>query len=108
MGSEPMPTCAPYQPAKEPSPAMCSTATMAETMSSSMPPYCSGMVMPVSPDRKRADAHVRAVPAGEGTVAGHVFHRDHGGNHVQFHAAVLLGNGNAGKSQFGCLAQACQ
>ena len=43
-----------------------------------------------------------------GTVAGHVLGDHHGGGQVQFHAAVLLGDGDAGEAQFRRFAQACQ
>ncbi len=57
-------------------------------------------------DEESADACMRAMPCGVGTVAtGYCFGDDHRGDQVEFHAAVLFGGGDGYQAQFGGFAQ---
>ena len=61
--------------------------------------------MPKKQERQRADAGVRAMPAGEGSVAGELLGDHHDGGEVEFHAAVFFGNDDGGEAELGGFAQ---
>ena len=57
-------------------------------------------------NRQRTDTDMRAIPTGEGTIAGHMLDGHHGGDQIELHAAVDLRDGDAGEAELGGFAEA--